>query len=42
MLVYLLYVNGSLEQIFTCSRNVDKYIVENKISNYTIEQMWAI
>ena len=42
MFIYLLYVNGSLKQVFTCLQNANKYVVKNKISNYTIEQMWAI
>lgn len=42
MRIHLLYVNGRLEKLFTCSRNLEKYVVENKIEKYTVEIMWAI
>lgn len=42
MFIYMLYVNGKLVQLFSCLRNAEKYIAENKISNYTIEKMWSI
>lgn len=41
MRIILLYVNGRLEKLFTCERNLDKYVKENKISNYKTEIMWA-